>query len=259
MTVAWAGLVSFAAVMLFVWQDGENICNDGERYTSNKPQPYPFHRRWCGWPKRLLQFTSVASLTALGALMGDWKHALLLASLPGFWFCAVHLTCVDAPSMLLGFVAALLWPHAPYQAAMCACLAGFIHERGPVFAALYAGSPVLLVGLVAVGWWRRPALADRDQLVGRGLIHSIRAHKPYTDWLDWKVNALSLRGVPLLAAFYGASPQAWLSLAVAWASRLVGTDGARFLFWGAPILIRELPDFPTWMLALHLYTFRRMV
>lgn len=256
--MAWAGLVSAIALALCLWQDGENVCTDGERYTSGKLQPYPFHRRWCGWPKRLLQVTSAASLIALGTMMGDWKHALLLVSLPGFWFCAVHLTCVDGPAMCLAMAAGLLWPTQPYAAVLCACLSGFIHERGPVFAALYAGAPLLLVGLVAVGWWRE-ASRPANNLVGNGLVASIRAHKPYTDWLDWKLNLFALRGVPLLGAYFGASPLAWLALAVGWASRLVGTDGARFMFWGAPLLIHGLPDVPLWMVAAHVATFRRMI
>ncbi len=257
--MGWAALVSLLAVAMFLWQDGENVCNDGERYTSGKPQPYPFHRRWCGWPKRMLQVSSVLSLATLGMMMGDWKHALLLVSLPGFWFCAVHLTCVDGPAMCLAMASSLLWPHYPFHAVLCSCLAGFIHERGPVFAALYAGSPLLLVGLVAVGWWRKAAVPDKDKLVGQGLIFSIRAHKPYTDWLDWKLNVFALRGVPLLGAYYGSPPLAWFTLAVGWASRLVGTDGARFMFWGAPLLIRELPDVPMWMVAVHVVSFRRMI
>ncbi len=259
MAMGWAALVSLLAVATFLWQDGENVCNDGERYTSGKPQPYPFHRRWCGWPKRLLQATSALSLVALGTLMGDWKHALLLVALPGFWFCAVHLTCVDAPSMLLGVVASVLWPHYPFHAIGAACLSGFIHERGPVFAALYAGHPMLLIGLVCAGWWRTAAAPDKDKLVGRGLIFSIKAHKPYIDWLDSKLSIYSLRAIPLLGAYFGATPLAWATLGVAWASRLVGTDGARFMLWGAPIFIRELPDIPTWMVFAHVMTFKRLI
>lgn len=259
MSMAWAGLVSAIAVAMFLWQDGENRCNDGDRYTSGKPQPYPFHRRWCGWPKLVLQAVSVGSLVALGAMMGDWKHALLFVSLPGFWFCAVHLTCVDAPSMCLGLLASVLFREHPYCAVLLSCLAGFVHERGPVFAALYAGHPLLLVGLVCVGWWRKPAGADTDKLVGVGTVGAIRAHKPYVDWLDWKLNLLALRGVPFFALFYGTSPLSWVTLAVAFASRLVGTDGARYLFWGAPLLIRELPDLPSWLVLAHVLTFRRMI
>lgn len=259
MPSAWAGLIAVAAVALYVWQDGENRCNDGDRYTSSSPQPYPFHRRFCGWPRRTLQVASVLSLCALGAMMGSAQHALLFVTLPGFWFCAVHLTCVDGPAMALALLAALVAPFNIYVAALCSCLSGYLHERGPVFAALYAWHPFLLVGLVCVGWWRKPARPDKDKLVGRGLIRSIWAHRPFNDWLDWRLNLCALRGVPFFAAYAGASPRAWLTLAVAWASRLVGTDGARFMFWGSPLLIRELPELPWWLVLAHVLTFRRMI
>jgi hypothetical protein len=203
----------------------------------------------------------------MGALMGTWQGAVLLMTLPGAWFVATHPTTVDAPSMLLALVASLLFPTSPYAAALLACLSGFIHERGPVFACLYtlaggiwAGPLFLLVGLVAVGWWRTPARPDRDELVGRGLLHALKVHRPYVDFLDWKVNLFALRAVPFAAAYYGASPFAWVSLAVAWFSRVVGTDACRYAFWGAPMLIRQLPpDFPAWAVGVHLATFRRAI
>jgi hypothetical protein len=67
-----------------------------------------------------------------------------------------------------------------------------------------------------------------------------------------------MRGLPLLAAGYGVSPGAWATLAIAWGSRLVGSDLGRFVFWAAPALIRDLPDVPAWMVILHAATFRRM-
>lgn len=235
-------------------------CNDGDRYTSGKAQPSPFHRRWCGWNATALRVVTWLSLVALGALMPGWKGAVLLLTLPGAWFLATHPTTVDAPAMLLALVAALLFPTCPYVAVLLACLSGFIHERGPVFAALYAGSPFLLIGLVAVGWWRRPAPPDADKLVGRpGLIATIQAHRRYTDFLDWRVNLLSLRGLVPLAAYYGVSPLAWLAVLVAFASRLVGTDASRFLFWAAPVLVRELGDVPAWLVLVHACSFRRMI
>jgi hypothetical protein len=256
---AWASIVSLAAIALCIWQDGVQPCNDGDRYTSGGAQPYPFHRRFCGWNPWMLRAASLVGLAAMGTMMGDAKHALLFVSLPGFWFCAVHLTCVDAPAMALALLAAVVFPHNIYIAAGLSCLAGFVHERGPVFAALYAWHPFLLVGLVCVGWWRSPAKSDKDKLVGHGLLSSIWAHRPYNDWLDWKVNVLALRGLPFFAAYYGASPRALAALAVAWASRLVGTDGARFIWWGSPLLIRELPDIPWWLVLAHVVTFRRMI
>jgi hypothetical protein len=256
---ALAALVSVIAMALYVWQDGIHDCNDGNRYTSGKAQPYPFHRRFCGWPKKLLQASTYLGLLGLCMMLGTPTKAALLMSLPGAWFIATHPTTVDATSMALAFSVTLMAPVSTGGAIALSLLAGFVHERGPVFAALYAWSPWPLLGLAAVGWWRKPACPDGDRLVGHGLVRSIVSHKPYTDWLDWKVNALSLRGVPLLAAYHGVSIHAWVALAVAWLSRLVGTDGARFLFWAAPALLREVPDPPLWFAMIHVVTFRRMI
>jgi len=82
--------------------------------------------------------------------------------------------------------------------------------------------------------------------------------KPYNDWLASPSNVLALRGLPFMAAYYGESAQAWITLGVAWVSRLIGTDLARFAFWAAPVMVRELPDVPAWMVLLHATTFRRM-
>jgi hypothetical protein len=68
-----------------------------------------------------------------------------------------------------------------------------------------------------------------------------------------------LRALVPAAMVYGCSPRAWLALAVAFASRLVGTDTGRFLFWAAPPLLADTPDLPMWVVAAHVLTFRRMI
>lgn len=260
-----AALATLAVMACYAWQDWHDFrpldCNDGRRYCSGKPQPSPFHRRFCGWNKHVLTVVTLASMLALGTLMGDWKRALLLISLPGAWLITTHPTCVDAPAMLLAWVAGLLFPHHPYFAVALSCASGVIHERGPVFAALYAWHPLLLVGLVGVGWWRKASQgADKDAFSGqRGLWGAVKAHKPYNDFLDWRVTFFSTRAVLPLAAYYGAPASAWATLAVAWGSRIVGTDFARFIFWAAPALIVALPGVPAWMVVVHLLAFRRQI
>src|SRR5690606_27801812 len=81
-------LASVAVVGLYLWQDRIVECPDGRRYTSCTAQPYPFHRRWCRWPRWLLIPTSLVCLVALGTLMGTWQRALLLLTLPGAWLVA---------------------------------------------------------------------------------------------------------------------------------------------------------------------------
>lgn len=258
MSTFYAALVALVAVVVYVWQDGFIESPDGQRYTSSKSQPYPFHRRFCGWPAWLLRTLTLASLVALGGLMGTWKGSLLFITLPGAWLVATRATTVDAPCMLLAYVASMLWPTHPFVAVLLSCASGFIHERGPVFAAIYAWHPLLLIGLVAMGWWRKAALPDADRRVGRGFIASLLVHHDDNDWLNWQTTAFALRGLPLLAAWLGMSTAGWAALGLAWATRLVATDLGRMTLWAAPVMIRDMPDVPAWAVMLHAVSFRRM-
>ena len=251
-------LTSVAVLGVYLWQDGIIDCPDGRRYTSFRRQPYPFHRRWCAWPKWLLTSLSLASLVMLGALMGSWKGALMLLTLPGAWLCATRPTTVDAPAILLALTSSMLFPAHPYAAVLVAIVGGVIHERVPVFAAIYAWHPLLLVGLVGVQWWRKPAPPDADPRVGRGFVASLSSHRRDHDWLHWEQTVFAMRGLPLFAAWLGVTPAAWCALALSWAARVVCTDLGRLALWAAPLLIRDLPDVPAWMVLLQAVTFRRM-
>ncbi len=253
------GLASTAPLAMYVWQDGVSGCNDGVRYTSGVPQPSPFHRRFCGWPRVPLQILTHASLAALGIGMGSWQRALLLLTLPGAWCIATHPTVVDAPAMLLAWCASLLLPTHPHLALLLSLMSGYIHERGPVFAALYAWHPLLLLGLVASGWWRRPAARGNDRLVGLPFWDTLKVHRPFQDMIDPMPIVWSLRGLPFLLMVYGGSLRAWVALIVANGSRVLGTDTTRFLFWAAPALVVDAGDFPIWALGLHVLSFRRDV
>lgn len=258
MNAALCAIVASITIAVYQFQDGIHDCADGDRYTSGKPQPAPFNRRFCGWPRWLLRPVTLLSLVALAMMMGDWKKAALLMTLPGAWFIAIHPTTVDAPAMLLGFVAATLAPAHPWAAGVIVVLSGAIHERGPVFAAVYGWNPLLLIGLLGVRWWVKRAPQGTDNLVGHGVLAAIRAHRPYQDWLDPKVVLLALRGVLAWPVYAGTSAAGWSAFAVAMGSRLLGSDTGRFLFWAAPIMIRDMPEVPAWVLALHIATFRRL-
>lgn len=257
----YAALVGLVVVALYVWQCGANPSQDGTRYTSGQPQPSPFHRRFHAWPPRVLMIVTWASFVALAAMTGSWSRAFLFMTLPGVWMCVVMPTTVDGPAMALALAASLLWPTQPWVAVGMSCLSGALHERGPVFAAMYAWSPWPLIGLIAVQWWAKRAAPNHasadlaDRLVGRGFVGTIVAHKPHVNLLNEGGLVWALRGVPLLAAWLGAPVQAWVALGVAYASRLVATDTARSMMWAAPILIRDV-DAPAWAVALHVVSFR---
>jgi hypothetical protein len=252
-------LATVLPVALSAHQDGVLECNDGDRYTSGKGQPHPFHRRFTHWPKRVLQATNYLSLLGLGYWCGDWKKALLLLTLPGAWFIATHPTVVDGPLMLLALLSAHYAPTNPLLSVSLSLVAGIIHERGPVFAAVYAFHPLPLLGLLGVQWWRKPPARDKDTLVGLGTLAAIKVHRSYQDLLDGKIVLVGLRGLLPLSVYYGTSPRALLAFLVAYGSRLIGTDTCRFLFWAAPPLVSELPDLPAWVILVHVVTFRRAI
>lgn len=253
-----AALISLALVGVYIWQDGTIMCPDGLRYTSGTAQPRPFHRRFCGWNVAVLQVTTYASLVALGTLMGSWIGAVMLMTLPGAWLLTTRPHTVDAPSMLAAWCASLIFKDHPYAAVLLSCLAGFVHERGPVYAALYTWHPLLLVGLVAVGWWRKPGPLDLDMRVGRGFVATLDAHRPDHDWLNWRQTFFALRFLPFFAAWHGIATSTWIALGISWATRLICTDIARLAFWAAPLLIRDMPDVPAWMVMVHALSFQRM-
>lgn len=259
-----AGLVGLVAVALFAWQSGVQNCQDGARYTSGAPQPTPFHRRFHAWPPRLLMVVTWLSFVATAAMLGTWQRAALFMTLPGVWMCVVMPTTVDGPAMALAHASAALLPSHPVPSVILSLLAGAIHERGPVFASLYAFSPWPLLGLLAVQWWATKAAPDRrstdlaDHLVGLSTWGSIKAHKPHVDLLNEGGFVWALRGVVPLAAWLGAPVQAWVALGLAYTSRLVATDTARSLMWAAPALLMHL-DPPAWAVALHVVSFRRVL
>ena len=258
-----SALIGVAAVLLYVWQQGVNECNDGRRYTSCTLQPSPFHRRFHHWPAKTLMVLTWLSIPAIAVMLGSPQRALMFVALPGVFMCAVMPHTVDGPSMALAVAGSALWPEYPIAAMACSMASGLIHERGPIFCALYGWTPWLLLGLVAVQWWTRQAYVDRnntrDHLVGhKGIAATMIAHKPHVDMLNEGGLLWALRGIPVLAAWQGVPPSAWFALGIAYASRLVGTDTARFLMWAAPALLMHC-DPPWWFVAAHVVTFRRII
>ena len=216
---------------------------------------HPFNRRFCGWPPKVLAAANWLGFVFLVSTVGDWKHALLLASLPGMWIMATFAT-VDGPAIALAWGSALLMKAGhPYLAGLVALAGGFVHERSPVFAAIYSMSPIPLVGLVGPLVLSRLMPSSNKNL---GFMFHARGSQRMGDWLDWNTWVWPLRGVVPIAAFVGVpSPSAWLALGVSAASRLMGNDISRFFVWAAPPFIAGMGDVPLWMVLVHVMTFRR--
>ncbi len=257
-------LIGAGVVALYLWQEGFHRCFDGVRYTSCEPQPTPFNRRFHYWPTRLLAVCTLVAAVFIATTIGSWQAAAMFITLPGVAFCVVNPTTVDLPSMALAWASALLWPSHPYASVAVSCVAGAIHERGPIFAAVYAWSPWPLLGLLAVQWWNKPATLwniknDSDRFVGKGQLGAFLAHRGQRDLLGAEGLLWALRGVPVAAAWLGTSVAGWAAFALSALSRLVSTDAGRCMIWCAPPMLSVMPEIPPWVVAAHVMTFRRMV
>lgn len=261
-----SALIAATVVFVYVWAMGIHRSPDGDRYTSCKLQPTPFNRRFCSWPARLLMVLTWVSFVAIAATLGGWKQALMFITLPGVMFCCNLPTTTDGPAMILAWGSSLVLNTHPSWSICMALASGLIHERAPVFAALYAFHPLPLLGLVApivVSWVKGAAPADpnavssADKLVGHSLLGAIVAHRDYVALLSSNGLVWSLRGLPVAAAYFGTSLSSWACLGFAFATRIMGADTSRYIMWGALPMIKEL-DPPAWMIAVQVMSYRRV-
>ena len=133
--------------------------------------------------------------------------------------------------------------YTPLYPGLVAFLGGATRETVPLFAALWAWSPLPLVGLATVGWWRKSAPSTEAHLA-----QPLRAALTLRREIGFDA-ALYLR--PLGAALAGlALPTAQMvaTVLVAAAQLLVAVDTIRLLAWAAPVLVlgavKTIP--PTW-------------
>lgn len=266
---------------------------DAQRYMiagDGRPVARPFHLRWMlpavcktdprrwwavwavSWP---LLFASVAWL---GSSMG-WPRALAAAvftvALPGVWGPqVVRPVGVDLPAMALGAMAAALTVngHAVWGVVVV-CLVAHVKETAPVFAALWAWHPVLLVGLVMVAFNAAVIRPGMDPVTERFReIHDrpIRAAWEYRKALNspnlpWWRNGWVLVapwGV-CLAGLYRPSWAVVTALAAAYAQLVVATDTNRLLHTaaGPALALAAAGNIPTpWLLVAcvaHVFWFVR--
>lgn len=237
---------------------------DAHRYliaAQGRPVARPFHLRWllpavCGTDLRRWAAAWVASWPVLGGgmlwLAWDlgWQRAVFAAAvtvtLPGVIGPKVTRPVgVDLPAMALGVMAAAAAVHGWWWLAITLVVwAGMVKETAPIFAALWAWHPLLLIGLAApalVSLVRRPGM---DELTGSPELREIHDHPIRTAWTyrrdrGWLLApALWLHpfGVTL-AGFVAMSAQAAVTVAVAATQCAVATDTTRLLATGAgPVL-----------------------
>lgn len=236
---------------------------DAQRYwraAGGDPVARPFHLRWllpevCGQNVRRWWFVWGLSWLVLAvsvfwlAFPLGWQKAAVAAclavGLPGVWGpTVVRPVGVDLPAMALGALAAamvvhgLIWP-----AIVVVIVAAQIKESSPVWAALWAWHPVLLVGLVFVAFNMvviRPGMDPVTEKLRDIHDHPVRSALAYRKAVDqpnwpWWRNAwvmVAPWGV-CLAALYRPSWQTVTVLAVAHLQLFVATDTARLLHTAA--------------------------
>lgn len=233
----------------------------------------PFHVRWlvprlCGLsaPRWLaMTFGSLVAIAGLSAWfvglsgLGKWQIVaapLLVLGLPGIVRINVRYpVLVDAPAIMLALLAACLtlagwWPIA----VLVVLVAGMVKETAPIYAALYAWNPILLVGL-AVPLLRRLIFKPGDDVLdehnawvlSHPLAASWRYHKDrLSDPLLW----VAPWGV-LLAGLAAMNLQLAVTLAVAYLLTAVATDTVRIYQWAFPVLlVAALGVIPVEFLAL---------
>lgn len=243
---------------------------DGQRYlaaAAGRRVARPFHYRWliprlCGesptnW--RAMRLVSLAAVCSAAFLYGGtgWR-GLFVAVFPigcaGVWRIHWdHPILIDLPAMAVALWAAVCADRGWWiPAVVLAVLAGTIKETSPVFAALWAWNPILLVGLAAPAV-RHLQHAGPDVLDDENrwiLDHPVRA--------SWKYH----RGLPAilwvlpwgagLAALAHLSWSLTVTVLVAYAQCAIATDTVRLYQWAWPTVAVAVSIVvaPAWLLPL---------
>ena len=227
---------------------------DSARYLTNRTPPSPFHLRpllpWlCGQSatRWYLATWIGTALLALGTylLKPGWQGiaaAALVLALPSVRFNLTHVVLVDMAALGLATASAALMVHGwIIPAIILALLAGAAKETAPIFAALFAWNPLLLVGLAV------PAIVKLIRTPGTDVLnepehawilaHPIQAGRKYH-------HRMVIDAMPILVTPWGAcilalgapSIQLAATLTAGYAQLLVATDTVRLYQWSAPVV-----------------------
>jgi hypothetical protein len=229
---------------------------DGVRYlwAAEHDIARPFHYRWllpalCGTNVRTWTYVTRGALAASLPLIyvyvgGGWRGvaaASMVIGLSGVWkFNWAHPVLVDAAGMACALAAAILtqhgagwWPIAIWVAAVGGC----VRETTPVFAALYAWNPILLIGLAApaVRHFQKAGedCLDEDNLWI--LKHPMAASRKFHRNIPLQTYIMPWGGA--LAALANLDPQLAATTIVAYAQCAVATDTVRLYMWAWPVVL----------------------
>jgi len=234
---------------------------DGARYVAAASQRVarPFHLRWllprlCGPHTRRWRYVTHGSIIAIAILTAIYAHnpwMACVALLPGITFSWRYPVLVDAAGMAAALAAAVVSPHCWPAAIAIVLIAGTIRETAPVWAAIYAWHPILLIGLVPVAV-RALMRQGGDVLDAENawiLAHPIKASRKYHSgaWLDPFVMVTPWGA--LVAALAGLDAQLGVALGAGYAQLLIATDSVRLYQWAAPVAaLACVHSLPAWSL-----------
>jgi hypothetical protein len=231
------------------------VTPDGARYLAlagRRPVPRPFCYRWLAptlyrrsltaWRVGTIVAVLVAAV-ATGFLADGWERGLaagsMFAAMPMNRFNMRNPVLVDATAIALAVSAAVAWKEGLWPLGVALILvSGMVKETAPVFGALYAWVPVLLVGLLAPAvraLLTRPGPDVLDAENAWILRHPLQASRKYHHgkWLSGVMIAPWGGAIVSLAAL---DWRLGLLLAVSYAQLLVATDTVRLYQWAAPAL-----------------------
>ena len=234
---------------------------DGVRYAtaSSRRVARPFHLRWllpklCGTDARRWQYASRGAVVAIGALTALYAHSpwmACVAFLPGITFNWRHPVLVDAPAMALALAAAVLWPVCWPAAIAVVLVAGCVRETAPVWSAVYAWQPWLLVGLIPVGmrWLMRQGPDVLDAENAWILTHPFQASRKYHRGLWADAGTMIAPWGPLIAGLASLDVRLAAALAAGYGQLLIATDSVRLYQWAAPVVAASAVGvLPSWAL-----------
>lgn len=287
MTFAICTLVGAIAVAIWWYRYSTTPTQDGGAYlvvAAGHPCPPPFRwrrlqcllRPWCrgvtpqpaSWstpfqqaPKAVAVWTA-ASWTALAVssgLVGVYAEqngvsgllaAVLWVSLPWFRGLVRCPVLTDQVAMMLALAASVV----PWWAAIpLALLAGRANERAPMFAAVFAMSPVPLVGLLAPAWawWRAPECCllpwlKPERYSPWGAMRRYHGGAALYEFvLPWGACLLATGNVSIQLA---------AAMVMGYGQLVVASDRARLFQWGAPVAVvaacQVLGSAPAWVVGL---------
>lgn len=226
---------------------------DGARYLEmgrGKPIPRPFLYRWilpllCKDDVGRWTIASWSALIGLCLLIWYMTGQPFLAALiffaPSMRWLRDHPVLVDLPGLFLAVLAAAVAPHNIVLAMCLVVFAGTTNEKAPLFAAIYAWEPLLLLGLaapLAAHFLMKPGPDVLDEENAWILQFPRRASIKFHANFGWKEYVAPWGGM-LFAVFY-LTPELVVALVVAYAMTLYATDTARLYLWAAPAAIIAL-------------------